>query len=98
MNPRWGVALAAVCAKAVRAGIMASSSGNARAVPTPRSTVRRVRCFLVLNISNDSLYSLPGGHLRGLLLYLLHYTGLERRRRDNPHHDRRESVIIALGI
>src|SRR5437868_14249666 len=50
MNASRGVALAAVFASAVLAGIIASSSGNAMAAPTPRSTVRREMCFLVINI------------------------------------------------
>src|ERR1051326_9027893 len=59
MKPRCGDALAAVWASAVRAGIIASSSGSASAVPIPRSTVRRERCFLVMNMDsapgNDSI-------------------------------------------
>src|SRR5579863_4047862 len=69
MKPMWGVGFAAVCARAVRAGIMASSSGSASVVPTPRKTVRRVRCFLVTNIGFSFCYKLiltqqpagPGG-------------------------------------
>ncbi len=41
---------AAVAASAVRAGIIASSSGSASVAPTPRSTVRRDRCFFVTNM------------------------------------------------
>ena len=51
MKPTCGVALAAVCASAVRAGIIASSSGRPSVAPSPRRTVRRVRCFLVTNMS-----------------------------------------------
>ncbi|MND00296.1 hypothetical protein D3C83_188540 [compost metagenome] len=47
---RFGVWPAAVWAKAVAAGFMASSRGRAMAVPTPRSTARRERCFFVMNI------------------------------------------------
>ncbi len=50
MNASRGVAFAAVFAMAVLAGIIASSSGSAMAAPTPRSTVRREMCFLVINI------------------------------------------------
>jgi hypothetical protein len=42
--------LAAVAASAVAAGIIASSSGKASAVPAPLSMVRRDKCFLVMNI------------------------------------------------
>ena len=50
MKPSFGVGAAAVCASAVRAGIIASSKGSAMVAPMPRSTVRRDRCFLVTNI------------------------------------------------
>ncbi len=45
-----GFAAAAVCAIAVAAGIIASSSGRDTLTPRPRNTVRRDRCFLVMNI------------------------------------------------
>src|SRR6187401_2144840 len=51
MKPTCGVGLAAVCASAVPAGIIASSSGRPIAAPSPRRTVRRVRCFFVTNMS-----------------------------------------------
>src|SRR5579862_9039686 len=102
MYPKCGVGFAAVCAKAVRAGIMASSSGSARAVPTPRRTVRRVKCFLVMNIwmllfCFASL--LLRGHLRGgRWLNGFYHTRLERRRGNNSHHNRRELVIVVLSV
>ncbi len=37
---------------------MASSNGSARAVPAPRKTVRRVKCFLLMNMPGDSTYIL----------------------------------------
>ena len=43
-------ACAAVCASSVRAGIIESSSGNARLTPTPFRNVLRGKCFLVTNI------------------------------------------------
>src|ERR1700730_4973104 len=45
-----GFGLPAVCANAVAAGTIASSSGSASAAPAPRRTVRREMCFLVINI------------------------------------------------
>ncbi len=45
---------AAVWASAVAAGIIASSSGSASVTPAPFSTVRRDRCFLVMNIVSPS--------------------------------------------
>src|SRR5277367_5960526 len=50
MNPSRGFGAAAVLAIAVAAGIMASSSGRPTVTPNPRSTVRRLRCFLVMNM------------------------------------------------
>ena len=41
----FGVAPAGVCAHAVAAGFIASSSGSAMDAPTPLSTVRREMCF-----------------------------------------------------
>src|SRR3990167_920062 len=81
MNPSFGVGPAAVWASAVRAGIMASSSGSAIVAPTPRSTVRRDRCFFVMNIvallGNCSCIaltraSLPSSAIAPALLYLGH--------------------------
>src|ERR1700722_18427544 len=43
--------VAAVCASAVEAGIMASKRGSASAAPPPRRMVRRERGFLLLNIA-----------------------------------------------
>ncbi len=55
MHPRRIFGAAAVCASAVRAGIIESSNGNAMAAPAPRSSVRRERCFLVMNIALTSV-------------------------------------------
>src|SRR5437667_2669817 len=60
MNPRWGVGRAAVCARAVHAGIIASSKGRPTAMPAPRRNVRRERCFLVMNMSSKSPFTLSG--------------------------------------
>src|SRR5579863_1284251 len=46
-----GLGVAAVCAWAVEAGIIASSSGSASVTPLPFKTVRREMCFLVINIA-----------------------------------------------
>jgi hypothetical protein len=51
--------VAAVCASAVAAGIIASSSGNASVTPAPRNTVRRLRCLFVTNMGSSSLCRLP---------------------------------------
>src|SRR5687768_14437458 len=47
--------VAAVCARAVAAGTMASRSGRASVTPAPRSTVRRDRYLLVRNMTSLSL-------------------------------------------
>src|SRR5579885_2233048 len=101
MNPRCGVALAAVSASAVRAGIIASSSGSANAAPAPRKTVRRVKCFLVTNISATPSSSLPGGDFLGprlLRLHRFHLARLKLRRHHDSLHDRGEPVIVAGGF
>ena len=50
-KPRRVLTAAAVCAHAVCAGIIASSSGSAMVAPAPFRTVRRDRCFLVRNMA-----------------------------------------------
>src|SRR6185503_19024935 len=49
MNPMCGFGLAAVWARAVQAGIIASRSGRPTVTPAPRRNVRRERCFFVMN-------------------------------------------------
>ncbi len=46
-----GFDAAAVCASAVAAGTIADSSGKPIAALPPFSSVRRDKCFLVMNIS-----------------------------------------------
>jgi len=50
-NTMRGLPAAAVFASAMPAGIIASSSGSETLAPMPRRTVRRERCFLVMNIA-----------------------------------------------
>ena len=45
-----GLGAAAVCAMAVAAGTIASRKGKAMAMPSPRRTWRRERCFFVMNM------------------------------------------------
>ena len=47
-KPNRDVGAAGVCAKAVAAGTMLSSSGSATVMPRPRSTVRRGMAFFVI--------------------------------------------------
>src|SRR5712671_5303282 len=51
-----GFGFAAVCAKAVWAGIIASSIGNAKVTPVPCRNVRRERCLFVMNIVYSDSY------------------------------------------
>jgi hypothetical protein len=48
MAPKRVAGLAAVLARAVIAGTIASSNGNASAVPTPLRTVRREMAFFAM--------------------------------------------------
>ena len=50
---------AAVLASAVRAGTIASRNGRATVAPSPFSTVRRDKCFCVMNIPISPLASCP---------------------------------------
>src|SRR5690242_13621369 len=97
MKPRCGVGLAAVCASAVRAGIIASSNGSAIAVPMPRKNVLRGRCFLVMNILSGLLFLLHrsdlSGRSRGRNL-----PHLELRTGGDAHDDIRELVVVLGGI
>ena len=58
---RFGVLPAGVCAHAVAAGFIASSSGSAIVAPTPFSTVRREMCFFdrYMSLVSSSGYA-PG--------------------------------------
>ena len=47
-KPSLGTGLAGVCAQAVAAGIIASSSGSARAACAPFKNVRRGSAFFVM--------------------------------------------------
>src|SRR6185503_413273 len=95
MNPSRVAGAAAVCANAVPAGIIASSSGSAIVAPAPFNTVRRDKCLRVRNIaallrSRPSLLQsgLPSVDGRPLP---------ERIARDDAEHDGREAVVIVLG-
>ena len=63
MAPNLLIGLAAVCAASVSAGTIASSSGSAIVVPSPRSTVRRDSAFFVMNMTG-SFWSLVALGLR----------------------------------
>src|SRR6516162_9340392 len=63
MKPARRVGLTGVCAQAVCAGTIASSSGSATAAPAPRRNVRRRRCFLVRYKADLLLLSVTHGGL-----------------------------------
>src|SRR5580658_8884094 len=101
MNAIFIFGAAAVCASATVAGIIASSSGSATTAPTPRSTLRRDRCFLVRKIM-----LVPSGrsaryrHLSHLYIRLGrawaggHLLHLECGARDDAEQDGREAIVI----
>src|SRR6185503_13345884 len=91
--PKRRVGAAAVRTVGVRAGTIASSSGNARVAPSPRRTVRRGSACFVMNIRCSLSTRHPGGFFsRALDAHLEWYA---------PHdaeHNRREPVVLLLGI
>src|ERR1700733_14870514 len=100
MNPSRGLGAAAVLARAVEAGIIASSSGRPTVAPRPRRTVRRLRCFFVMNMSGPlkvcgdmrgCSWHLARGFHRDLVL-------AEGLTVDDREHDRREPVPVLGGI
>src|SRR5687767_3981281 len=98
MQPsRVGRAPAAVCANAVPAGIIDSSSGSASVTPMPWRNVRRDRCFFVMNdiASVSSLNGSDDPSVR-ILRAPLHAL-LERIALDDAEHERGEAVSLAPG-
>src|SRR6186713_1583001 len=112
MKATRGLMAAAVFASAVWAGIIASSSGSAIAAPAPCSTVRRERCFFVMNMvwspalrsgRNDG----SGRSFGSVGSYLCGPRDRGRRRRRAPpegiavhdaEHDGLEAVVLGLGV
>src|SRR5215510_2944046 len=94
----------AVCASAVAAGIIASSSGSASVTPAPLSTVRRERCFFVRNMRTSETYVVSGfsrtarppkggRYVRSTRLHP------KRLTRDDPRHDRQQpGVDRGMGL
>src|SRR5215471_11826304 len=83
-----------------KAGTIASSSGSASVAPTPRSTVRRDRCFFVTNIG--LLLRRRSARCRGLSLEIAvrarHRAVAERRALRDRGQDRGEAVVVARGL
>src|SRR6266850_1370776 len=93
---------AAVCASAVAAGTIASSSGSANVTPAPLRKVRRGKCFFETNMLSAPLLRVPGARgldlvarNGGLLTLRIH---LERLASDNAEHQRGETVLIARRV
>src|SRR5262245_3256999 len=80
--------LAAVCASAVAAGTIASSSGSASVAPAPFKTVRREMCFLVRNINGALLLT---GYAQLIALSRLH-VHLKSLAPDDADDDRRQAI------
>src|SRR5690606_6582517 len=88
-----GFGAAAVCASAVAAGTMASRKGSATLAPRLRSTWRRERCFLVMNMavppgSSSVVERQAVAALRGQGLHL------ESGALHDALHDAVEAVVI----
>src|SRR5919197_537428 len=88
-----GFGLAAVCASAVAAGTIASSSGSASVAPAPFKTVRREMCFLVRNING----ALLTGHAQLIALSRLH-VHLKCLAPDDADDDRRQAIVRRCRI
>src|SRR3569833_2070261 len=91
MKPSFTSGLAAVLARAVAAGIMASSNGKAIMAPAPRNTVLRLRNFLVINIDGLQRRLL---HRRGPTRPLRYHLHPERRAIHDPQHNRHKTVVV----
>src|SRR3984957_1091605 len=97
MQPRRGVTLAAVLVCAVKAGTMESSSGREMATPTPLSSVRRDKCFLVTIVMDvSSMKQHRGLHRRnrGIRRLDLH---AERRAFHDARHQIGKTVMASSG-
>src|SRR5690348_5084450 len=104
MNAIFIRGAAAVAASAVPAGIMASKIGSAIDAPTPRSTVRRERCFLVMNTLellrplSVAVCGLRGLQIRRAVAGCRYALRRELRALDDAEHDRVEAILIAVRL
>src|SRR5215470_4365667 len=104
-NPSLGTGFAAVLAHAVAAGIMASSSGRARAACAPFRNVRLGIAFFVINITVFSFYLEPKfetcfGEIPRLLQFLLLQRAphLKRNALHDSDNKRREPVSVFFCV
>src|ERR1700677_5179905 len=98
MQPRRGVTLAAVLVCAVRAGTMESSSGREMATPTPFSSVRRDKCFLVTIVMDvSSMKQHRGLHRRNRGIQRGFDFHAERRAFHDARHQIGKMVMAGSG-
>src|SRR5688572_25564757 len=100
MKPARAGRVAAVFARAVAAGTIASISGSAIVTPIPRRNVRRGNDIFEMNIAESPVsarrLARRGDLTRGLLRGL--HPHLKRRTVDNALDQRRETVVLGLGF
>ena len=96
MKPRCGVGFAAVCARAVRAGIMASSNGRRHGRAHAAQERAAGNVFLGDEHSRFSLFRAISAatSVAGCCGASGFFAHLERGAVDDPHHDGREPVIV----
>src|SRR5262249_24599722 len=96
-------AVAAVWARTVCAGIMASSNGRASVTPAPLRNVRRGNCFLEMNMLLAPLPTLLSGQGCGLLHLAISrllslQVHLKRLALHDAEHERRETIIRSCTV
>src|SRR5579864_5322110 len=98
MHARRVFPAAAVLATGVCAGTIESSSGSAKDTPMPRRTVRRERCFLVMNIALGLLIQVAGNSIGRRILILFGSSHLKWRAFHNSQDERRKSVVVSSRL
>src|SRR5690242_20045528 len=94
MQARRVLGAAAVLATGVCAGTMESSNGRAKDTPIPRRTVRRERCFLVMNIALGLLIQVAGNSIGRRTHILFRSSHFERRTFHDSENERGKSVVV----
>src|SRR4029453_3130111 len=96
-----GFGVAAVCARSVAAGTIASSSGKARVTPAPRRKVRRGMCFFAMNmfpLGTTYYFLRPNSNSqRSLFLRALDVV-LKRRAPHDAQHERGKPVVARSRV
>src|SRR5712691_1293554 len=92
---------AAVCARAVAAGTIASSNGSAKVTPAPLRNIRRGICFFETNMLAAPLFTIlvarrlrltRNGRVHALRVHL------KRLALDDAEDERGEAVVVLCGI